>query len=75
MGRELLARVLLFCAAVLVVGAVVAGYVRYELLSQTHFSDRAAAALADSDVRRSSAARSPTGSCCAPSPTWSPPSR
>jgi short repeat uncharacterized protein DUF308 len=50
-GRELLARVLLFCAAVLVVAAVVAGYVRYELLSRTHFSDRAAAALSDSDVR------------------------
>lgn len=49
--RELLARVLLFCSAVLVVAAVVAGYFRYELLSQTHFSDRAATALADADVR------------------------
>ena len=51
MGRELVARVLLFVSAVLVVAAVVAGYVRYELLSQAHFSDRAAAALANADVR------------------------
>ena len=51
MGRELLARVLLFVSAVLIVAAVVAGYVRYELLSERHFSDRAAAALADPDVR------------------------
>jgi hypothetical protein len=51
MGRDLVARVLLFCAALLVVAAVVAGYVRYELLSQRHFSDRAAAALSDADVR------------------------
>jgi Short repeat of unknown function (DUF308) len=51
MGRELVARVLAFVAAGLVVAAVVAGYVRYELLSQTHFSDRAAAAVADPDVR------------------------
>ena len=51
MGRELVARVLLFVSGVLIVAAVVAGYVRYELLSQAHFSDRAAAALADADVR------------------------
>ena len=51
MGRELLARVLVYVAAVLTVAAVVAGYVRYELLSPEEFSDRAAAALADSDVR------------------------
>jgi hypothetical protein len=40
-----------YIAAVLVVAAVVAGYARYELLSQTHFSNRAASALADPDVR------------------------
>ncbi len=51
MGRDLVARVLVYVAAVLSVAAVVAGYVRYELLSQRHFSDRAAAALADPDVR------------------------
>ena len=51
MGRELLARVLLFCAALLVVAAVVAGYLRYELLSERHFSDRAAAALSEPAVR------------------------
>ena len=51
MGREVVARVLLFVSAVLIVAAVVAGYVRYELLSERHFSDRAAAALADPDVR------------------------
>lgn len=51
MGRDLLARVLVFCSAVLIVAAVAAGYVRYELLSARHFSDRAAAALADPDVR------------------------
>jgi hypothetical protein len=51
MGREVVARVLLFCSAVLIVGAVVAGYVRYELLNERHFSDRAATALADADVR------------------------
>ena len=51
MGREVVARVLVFCSAVLIVAAVVAGYVRYELLSERHFSDRAAAALADPDVR------------------------
>jgi hypothetical protein len=51
MGREVVARVLLFCSAVLIVAAVVAGYVRYELLNERHFSDRAAAALADPDVR------------------------
>ena len=51
MGRQLLARVLLFCSAVLIVASVVAGYVRYELLSERHFSDRAASALADPDVR------------------------
>jgi hypothetical protein len=51
MGREVVARVLVFVSAVLVVAAVVAGYVRYELLSERHFSDRAAAALADPDVR------------------------
>jgi hypothetical protein len=45
------ARVLLFIAAVLIVAAVATGYVRYELLSQEEFSDRAAAALADEDVR------------------------
>ena len=49
--RHLVARVLLFCSAVLIVAAAVAGYVRYELLSDRHFSDRAAAALADPDVR------------------------
>ena len=49
--RQLVARVLLFCSAVLIVAAVAAGYVRYELLSDRHFSDRAAAALADPDVR------------------------
>jgi hypothetical protein len=49
--REVGSRVLLFCAAVLVVAAVVAGYGRYELLSERHFSDRAAAALSDPDVR------------------------
>ena len=47
----LLARVLLFVSAVLIVAAVVAGYLRYELLSRDHFSGRAAAALADPDVR------------------------
>jgi hypothetical protein len=51
MGRDLLARVLIFIAAALVVAAVVAGYLRYELLSERHFADRAAAALADPDVR------------------------
>jgi uncharacterized membrane protein HdeD (DUF308 family) len=50
-GRELLARVLVFCAAVLVVAAVIAGYLRYELLSERHFSDRAAAALSEPAVR------------------------
>jgi hypothetical protein len=50
-GREVVARVLVFVSAVLVVAAVVAGYVRYELLSERHFSDRAGAALADPDVR------------------------
>jgi hypothetical protein len=51
MGRELLARVLLFVAAGLGVAAVAAGDLRYELLSRDEFSDRAAAALADADVR------------------------
>ena len=51
MGRDLLARVLVFCAAVLVVAAVVAGYLRYELLSERHFADRAAAALSEPAVR------------------------
>ena len=51
MGRELVARVLLFLAALLIVAAVAAGYLRYELLSERNFSDRAAAALADPDVR------------------------
>jgi hypothetical protein len=51
MGREVVARVLVFISAVLIVAAVAAGYVRYELLSERHFSDRAAAALADPDVR------------------------
>jgi hypothetical protein len=51
MGRDLISRVLVFISAVLIVAAVAAGYVRYELLSQRHFSDRAAAALADPDVR------------------------
>ena len=51
MGREVVARVLIFCSAVLIVAAVVAGYVRYELLSEDHFADRAAAALEDPDVR------------------------
>jgi hypothetical protein len=50
-GRDRAASVLVFCSAVLIVAAVVAGYVRYELLSERHFSDRAAAALADPDVR------------------------
>jgi hypothetical protein len=50
-GREVVARVLVFISAVLIVAAVVAGYVRYELLSERHFSDRAASALADPDVR------------------------
>jgi hypothetical protein len=50
-GRDLLARVLLFCAAALIVAAVAAGYLRYELLSERHFADRAAAALADPAVR------------------------
>ncbi len=51
MGREVVARVLVFCSAVLIVAAVVAGYLRYELLSERHFSNRAAAAVADPDVR------------------------
>ena len=51
MGREVVARVLLALAALLVVAAVAAGYARYELLSERHFSDRAASALADPDVR------------------------
>ena len=51
MGREVVARVLVFVSAVLVVAAVVAGYVRYQLLSERPFSDRAGAALADPDVR------------------------
>ncbi len=51
MGREVVARVLLFVAALLTVAAVVAGYLRYELLSENAFADRAAAALADPDVR------------------------
>jgi hypothetical protein len=50
-GRDLLARVLLVVSAVLIVAAGAAGYVRYELLSQEEFSDRAAAALTDDDVR------------------------
>lgn len=51
MGREVVARVLIFCSAVLIVAAVVAGYVRYELLSEDHFADRAASALSEPDVR------------------------
>ena len=51
MGREVVARVLLFVAALLTVAAIVAGYLRYELLSEDPFADRAAAALADPDVR------------------------
>jgi hypothetical protein len=50
-GRELLARVLVYVAAALTVAAVVAGYLRYQLLSADEFSDRAAAALSDSNVR------------------------
>jgi hypothetical protein len=44
-------RALLLVAALLIVLAVAAGYVRYELLSQDEFADRAASALADPDVR------------------------
>jgi hypothetical protein len=46
-----MSRLALFLAALLIVAAVMAGYVRYELLSEDEFSDRAAAALANGDVR------------------------
>jgi hypothetical protein len=46
-----LARVLLFLASLFIVLAVTAGYVRFELLDQDHFSARAASALENADVR------------------------
>ncbi len=47
----MLARLLLALSSLLIVAAVAAGYVRYELLSRDEFSDRAVAALEDDDVR------------------------
>ncbi|HWM07928.1 MAG TPA: hypothetical protein VNO82_01240 [Solirubrobacteraceae bacterium] len=47
----MLARVLLFLASLFIVLAVTAGYVRFELLDQDHFSSRAASALENPDVR------------------------
>jgi hypothetical protein len=49
--RTIASRVVAVLAALLVVAAVVAGYVRHELLDGQRFADRATQALGDRDVR------------------------
>ncbi|HZO37329.1 MAG TPA: hypothetical protein VFB41_10695 [Solirubrobacteraceae bacterium] len=49
--RNLAGRMIVVLAAVLVIGATVTGYVRYELLDGSRFTDRAVQTLHDNDVR------------------------